>query len=123
MTTPSNDEPLVTPLPAPYGPAVVDAVAIDEVARHAGDDLPKVNARYIWFMVLAQFGVFMAFITPLAISLSIKVNSLARGTRSTSATSPARAPCSSCSPPRSWASGATAPAPGSAGAGRSWWAA
>ena len=79
MTTPSNDEPLVTPLPAPYGPAVVDAVAIDEVAGHARDDLPKVNARYIWFMVLAQFGVFMAFITPLAISLSIKVNSLAPG--------------------------------------------
>ena len=37
------------------------------------------NARYIWFMVLAQFGVFMAFITPLAISLSIKVNALAPG--------------------------------------------
>ena len=79
MTTPSNDEPLVTPLPAPYGPAVVDAVAIDEVVTHSGDDLPKVNARYIWFMVLAQFGVFMAFITPLAISLSIKVNALAPG--------------------------------------------
>jgi MFS family permease len=79
MTTPSNDEPLVTPLPAPYAPAVVDAVAVDEMATHSGDDLPKVNARYIWFMVLAQFGVFMAFITPLAISLSIKVNTLAPG--------------------------------------------
>ena len=79
MTTPSNDEPLVTPLPAPYGPPVVDAAAIDEMTDHPGDDLPKVNARYIWFMVLAQFGVFMAFITPLAISLSIKVNALAPG--------------------------------------------
>jgi MFS family permease len=79
MTTPSNDEPLVTPLPAPYGPGVVDAVAVDEVTVATGEDLPKVNARYIWFMVLAQFGVFMAFITPLAISLSIKVNALAPG--------------------------------------------
>src|SRR6187200_3202481 len=79
MTTPSNDEPLVTPLPSPYAPAVVDSSAVDEVVSHAGDDLPKVNARYIWFMVLAQFGVSMAFITPLAISLSIKVNALAPG--------------------------------------------
>jgi MFS family permease len=82
MTTPSNDEPLVTPLSSPYAAPVADAVAIDEIAGHsdhAGSDLPKVNARYIWFMVLAQFGVFMAFITPLAISLSIKVNTLAPG--------------------------------------------
>jgi len=79
MTTPSNDEPLVTPLPASVPAPVIDALVVDEVATHEGDDLPKVNARYIWFMVLAQFGVFMAFITPLAISLSIKVNSLAPG--------------------------------------------
>lgn len=79
MTTPSNDEPLVTPLAAPYGFPIADAVAIDETAGPAGDDLPKVNARYIWFMVLAQFGVFMAFITPLAISLSIKLNALEPG--------------------------------------------
>ncbi|WP_335991210.1 MFS transporter [Glycomyces sp. MUSA5-2] len=42
-------------------------------------DLPKVNARYIWLMVLAQFGVFVAFITPIAISLAIRVQSLAPG--------------------------------------------
>ncbi|MEU6720854.1 MFS transporter [Nonomuraea sp. NPDC046802] len=35
--------------------------------------------RYIWLMVLGQFGVFMAFITPLAISLSVKVSQLAPG--------------------------------------------
>ncbi|RXZ49815.1 MFS transporter [Agromyces binzhouensis] len=64
--------------------ATVDPDAVAERAeserRHdAAGDLPKVNARYIWFMVLAQFGVFMAFITPLAISLSIRVNELAPG--------------------------------------------
>ncbi|MFI7153474.1 MFS transporter [Nonomuraea sp. NPDC050022] len=42
-------------------------------------ELPKVGNRYIWLLVLAQFGVFMAFITPLAISLSIRVNALAPG--------------------------------------------
>jgi MFS family permease len=78
MTTPSNDEPLITPLPASVSSPVIDAVALDEIAS-AGGDLPKVNARYIWFMVLAQFGVFMAFITPLAISLTIRVNTLTPG--------------------------------------------
>ncbi|GAA1963957.1 MFS transporter [Agromyces allii] len=54
-----------------------ETTTVDE--PDAVTDLPKVNARYIWFMVLAQFGVFMAFITPLAISLSIRVNELAPG--------------------------------------------
>ncbi|MEV4018324.1 MFS transporter [Nonomuraea angiospora] len=40
---------------------------------------PKVGPRYIWLIVLAQFGVFIAFITPLAISLSIRVAQLAPG--------------------------------------------
>lgn len=78
MTTPSNDEPLVTPLPASVPAPVIDAVALDEIAQPT-PGLPKVSARYIWFMVLAQFGVFMAFITPLAISLTIRVNTLAPG--------------------------------------------
>ncbi|WP_374313381.1 MFS transporter [Microbacterium sp.] len=51
---------------------------LDEVS-HQTPDLPKVGSRYIWFMVLAQFGVFMAFITPLAISLTIRINTLAPG--------------------------------------------
>jgi MFS family permease len=40
-------------------------------------ELPKVDSRYIWLIVLAQFGVFVAFITPIAISLAIRVNELA----------------------------------------------
>ena len=45
--------------------------------RTVGDDLPEVSSRFIWLMTLAQFGVFVAFITPIAISLSIKVKQLA----------------------------------------------
>lgn len=78
MMTPSNDEPLITPLPATTPAPPVTAVEREEAARSASE-LPKVDARYIWFMVLAQFGVFMAFITPLAISLTIRVNTLAPG--------------------------------------------
>ncbi|KRE22540.1 MFS transporter [Agromyces sp. Soil535] len=69
---------MVPPVPSPFPTATVDPDVILEEHEPA-PDLPKVNARYIWFMVLAQFGVFMAFITPLAISLSIRVNELAPG--------------------------------------------
>jgi MFS family permease len=37
----------------------------------------RVSSRYIWFQVLGQFGVFVAFITPIAISLSIRLSELA----------------------------------------------
>lgn len=76
--TPSNEEPLITPLAATIPAPTANAVELDEAA-HPAPELPKVGARYIWFMVLAQFGVFMAFITPLAISLTIRVNTLAPG--------------------------------------------
>src|SRR3712207_9346116 len=45
----------------------------------APEPLADVGRRYIWLMVLAQFGVFVAFITPLAISLSIRLSQLAPG--------------------------------------------
>lgn len=61
-------------------PQVVDPdTAIDSLPPGAPAPLARVNSRYIWLMVLAQFGVFMAFITPLAISLTIRVNGLAPG--------------------------------------------
>lgn len=41
--------------------------------------LEEVGPRYVWLMVLAQAGVFVAFITPLAISLSIRLDQLAPG--------------------------------------------
>jgi MFS family permease len=47
----------------------------------AADSTPptgqRVSSSYIWFQVLGQFGVFVAFITPIAISLSIRLSELA----------------------------------------------
>lgn len=43
------------------------------------DDMPPVTASYIWLLVFAVFGVFMAFVTPIAISLAIRVEDLAPG--------------------------------------------
>ena len=43
------------------------------------EPLQKVGASYVWLLVLAQFGVFLAFITPLAISLSIRLAQVAPG--------------------------------------------
>ena len=58
-----ENEPIVTPVAYPLPTTTVDPEAIAEAGEQA-PDLPKVGARYIWLMVLAQFGVFMAFITP-----------------------------------------------------------
>lgn len=71
-----DDEPLVVPVPSPLPTATVDpgVIAVDESQAAV---LPKVGPKYIWLMVLAQFGVFVAFITPIAISLAIRVNELA----------------------------------------------
>lgn len=41
------------------------------------DDLPKVGPRYIWFLLIALFGTYVAFVTPIAISLAIRVKQLA----------------------------------------------
>jgi MFS family permease len=40
-------------------------------------DVPKVGARYIWFLLLALFGTYIAFVTPIALSLAIRVKQLA----------------------------------------------
>lgn len=77
MNEPS--EPLATPTAASLPQPPLDQTVLTEAEGHSGDDLPPVGKRYIWLMVLAQFGVFMAFITPLAISLTIRVNQLAPG--------------------------------------------
>ncbi|MFF2842470.1 MFS transporter [Paenarthrobacter sp. NPDC057981] len=62
-------------VPGALAPAV--AVEAELPTPVPTPDVQKVSARYIWLMVLAQFGVFVAFITPLAISLAIRVNQLA----------------------------------------------
>jgi MFS family permease len=43
---------------------------------HSGDDRPKVGASYIWFIVLAQFGAFMALVAPIGYSLAVVISRL-----------------------------------------------
>jgi MFS family permease len=66
MTLASGDQPIA-------------AVPPPDEDDHAGPPLTKVGNTYIWLMVAAQFGVFVAFITPIAISLAIRVGQLAPG--------------------------------------------
>ncbi|MDF2562075.1 MAG: transporter [Microbacterium sp.] len=73
---PRDDAPLVAPAPSPFPTATVTPEAV-EAGESTPADLPEVSSRYIWFMVLAQFGVFMAFITPIAISLAVRLAELA----------------------------------------------
>jgi MFS family permease len=77
VTIPNRDDPIVVPMPATIPPTPVDPDVLVAEATLPPDDLAPVNARYIWFMVLAQFGVFMAFITPIAISLAVRLGELA----------------------------------------------
>ncbi|MCP2167868.1 MFS transporter [Goodfellowiella coeruleoviolacea] len=70
------------PPPAPALPPVPPTSAGTPDGPRPGDDaepLARVGARYIWLQVLGQFGVFVAFITPIAISLAIRVDQLAPG--------------------------------------------
>ncbi|MFJ9390782.1 MFS transporter [Nocardioides sp. NPDC101246] len=43
----------------------------------ATDDLPLVSTRFIWTYLVASFGAFLAFVTPIAISLAIRVKQIA----------------------------------------------
>jgi MFS family permease len=79
MNHATNDDPVIPEGSATIPPAPVGTVVETVPDAVPGPDLPPVGARYIWFMVLANFGVFMAFITPLAISLTLRVNALAPG--------------------------------------------
>lgn len=76
MSNPTSDEPAVAAMPSPIPGPTARPEGLEEQGRTPAE-LHKVGPRYIWFMVLAQFGVFMAFITPLAISLAIRVQALA----------------------------------------------
>lgn len=66
-------------LPHPVPQSEVTAEVLDQQFTSSKTPLTPVGKRYIWLMVLAQFGVFVAFITPLAISLAIRVSQLAPG--------------------------------------------
>ena len=77
MTTPNRRADSSSPMPAPSPPRPSIPTCSWREAALPTEDLPTVSARYIWFMVLAQFGVFMAFITPIAISLAVGSGELA----------------------------------------------
>ena len=71
---------LPAPVPAPASPAFNEGAAIGEVLTQppaAADGRPKVGASYIWFIVLAQFGAFMALVAPIGFSLSVVISRLA----------------------------------------------
>ena len=55
--------------------------ALEEGARTVTGLIRPTRASnsYIWLLVLAQFGIFVAFITPLAISLAVRLSMLAPG--------------------------------------------
>lgn len=76
-------------IPTPTAPGIADqTLAIQDppespvtvsTATVLEDVTESVSAKWIWLMVIAQFGTFVAFITPLAISLSIRLQALAPG--------------------------------------------
>ncbi|PPF37945.1 MFS transporter [Rathayibacter sp. AY1A3] len=65
--------------PVPY--PIPQAAVADDLSLKTAPLLSQkpVGTKYIWFVVLAQFGIFVAFITPIAISLAIKVSQIAPG--------------------------------------------
>lgn len=74
-TEPGENSLPPAPQPIPAAPGAL-AEALD-TAPSAPQ--PKASALYIWLQVLGQFGVFVAFITPIAISLAIRLGELAPG--------------------------------------------
>ncbi|MDE3721942.1 MFS transporter [Nocardiopsis sp. N85] len=58
-------------------PPIPDTGPEPIAAGTPGDDLPEVGPRYIWFLLIALFGTYVALVTPIAISLAIRVKELA----------------------------------------------
>ncbi|MEV0621843.1 MFS transporter [Nonomuraea sp. NPDC050404] len=63
MTLPPANEPPIG------GPALHDGA----------DDQPKVGAKYIWLLIGAQFGVYMALVAPMSYSLTVRIAQLSPG--------------------------------------------
>ena len=67
--------PLVGPIAAVASASVADAEGLSQ----PGDDKPRVSRGWITLLFLGIFGVYLAYVTPVAISLSIRVQDLAPG--------------------------------------------
>jgi len=82
---PSNPKPTVPVPPVPGADPTLplrdeaESPVTVSTATVLEDVSGRVSAKWIWLMVVAQFGVFVAFITPLAISLSIRLQAIAPG--------------------------------------------
>lgn len=76
MTLPSN-EPVAVPVAPPADEPA--SPSLDPSTAGPGADLPDVGSRYVWLMVVASFGAFMAFITPIAYSLAVRLSQIAPG--------------------------------------------
>ncbi|WP_223690712.1 MFS transporter [Leifsonia poae] len=61
-----------TPLTRAAGAAADERIIPVETA-HAPAVRPQVGPLYVWMMVLATFGVYIAFVAPIAISLALKL--------------------------------------------------
>ncbi|WP_327668833.1 MULTISPECIES: MFS transporter [unclassified Streptomyces] len=68
----TNDEPLAAAMSSatPAGPP-------DAPHDAPQGELPPVGRRFIWLLLLANFGAFLGLVTPMAISLAIRVEHLA----------------------------------------------
>jgi len=77
MTNIPGESPAV-PASSPVIPQASAAVG-ELITSEQSHEPTKVGSGYIWLLVLANFGVFVAFITPIAISLAIRIAALAPG--------------------------------------------
>jgi MFS family permease len=78
MNTTDDQPPVPTNGAFPLGSASTaeDFEQLDAAAG-GGADRPKVSAAFITLLALGLFGTYLAFVTPIAISLAIRVNALA----------------------------------------------
>lgn len=84
MSQRTPEPPLNSPATGPAASAADISALSTAVSDGPGtgspaDDLPPVGPRFIWLLVVAVLGVYVAFVTPIALSLAIRVQSLAPG--------------------------------------------
>lgn len=73
-----SDKQETTPVGPPSAPAHATAARdhVTDAASTAAADQTPVRKSFITFLTLGVFGVYLAFVTPIAISLAIRVNAL-----------------------------------------------
>lgn len=69
--------PVGSPDIVPAVPAAGTAVGVGALIEDADVELPKVRAGWIVALVFGVFGAFIAYVTPIAISLALRVDALA----------------------------------------------